>query len=303
MSIQPSHTPSRPPAWLDRSLYPFTSRFFESADGRLHYIDEGSGPPVVFIHGTPTWSFLYRDLIARLAPRHRVIAVDHLGFGLSEKPALAPYEPSDHARRLTALLDSLDVSGATLVAHDFGGPIGLSTALARPDRIERLVLFNTWMWSVSDDPAIARGARLAGSWLGRLLYRHLNFPVTTLMPKVMGDRRVLTPEIHRHYAAPLATPDERMGAWACARALLGASAWYEELWARRGELREKPMLLLWGLKDPAFGLPYLERWRREFPEAEVHTFPSSGHFVPEEAGAEVGPLLERFVGAPERAVM
>jgi len=300
MSAQPrqshsSHVPSQSPAWLDRSLYPFASRWFDSADGRLHYVDEGAGSPVVFVHGTPTWSFLYRHLIAHLAPAHRVIAVDNLGFGLSDKPASAPYEPEDHARRLVALLDALDLSGATLVVHDFGGPIGLAAALERLDRIERLVLFNTWMWPLDDDPTIARGARLAGSRLGRLLYRHLNFPVKVLMPKAMGDRHILTPEVHRHYAAPLATPDERMGAWACARALLGAGPWYERLWAQRGRLRARPMLLLWGLKDPAFGPTYLERWRREFPEAHALTFPSSGHFVPEEVPSQVAPLLARFV--------
>ena len=298
MTSDISHIPARPDAWLDRALYPFISRWFESSDGRMHYVDEGSGPPVVFIHGTPTWSFMYRHLIARLAPRHRVIAVDHLGFGLSDKPASAPYEPRDHMRRLLALLDGLRISGATLVVHDFGGPIGLGAALARPDLADRLVLFNTWMWAVDDDPTIARGARVAGSWLGRLLYRHLNFPVKVLMPKAVADRSVLTPEIHRHYAGPLATPDERMGAWGCARALLGAGPWYEQLWAQRHALREKPMLLVWGMKDPAFGPSYLDRWRREFPDAQVHAIPSSGHFVPEEASMEVAPLLEQFVGAP-----
>ena len=298
---QPSHAaPSESPVWLDRAMYPFTSRWFDSGDGRMHYVDEGVGAPVVFVHGTPTWSFLYRHLVARLARRHRAIAVDHLGFGLSEKPAHAPYEPRDHARRLAALLDALDLTGVTLVVHDFGGPIGLAVALARPERVARLVLFNSWMWSVADDPAIARGAKVAGSRVGRLLYRHLNFPVKLLMPKVMGDRSALTPEIHRHYAAPLATPDERMGAWACARALLGAGPWYEELWAERWRLRDRPMLLLWGMRDPTFGPAYLDRWRREFPEAEVHTFAASGHFVPEEADAdEVAPLIERFIATTE----
>jgi haloalkane dehalogenase len=253
--------------------------------------------PIVFVHGTPTWSFHYRHLISHLAARHRLIAIDHLGFGLSDKPADAPYEPSDHARRLLALLDSLELSRATLVVHDFGGPIGLSAALERPGLFERLVLFNTWMWSVNGDPAIARGAKLAGSWLGRLLYRHLNFPVKMLMPGVMGDRRALTPEIHRHYAAPLATPDDRMGAWACARALLGSGAWFDGLWAQRERLRGTPMLFLWGLKDPTFGEAYLERWRREFPAAEVHTFPGSGHFVPEEAAEDATAHVERFVSA------
>lgn len=296
-----AHIPPMPlpsPVWLNRSLYPFTSRYFESADGRMHYIDEGTGPPVLFVHGTPTWSFLYRHLVAALAARHRVVAVDHLGFGLSDKPPTAPYEPRDHARRLLALLDTLDLSGVTLVVHDFGGPIGMCAALERPERIERLVLFNTWMWSIDDDPAIARGAKVAGSWLGRLLYRHVNFPVTVLMPKAMGDPSVLTPEIRRHYAAPLATPDERMGAWACARALLAAGPWFEELWSRRRLLRDKPTLLLWGMQDPTFGPSYLDRWRREFPAAQVHTLATSGHFVPEEGASEVVPLLERFLDAP-----
>ena len=297
MTAQASQGSDRSPAWLDRSLYPFTSRYFASADGRMHYIDEGAGSPILFVHGTPTWSFLYRHLVARLAPRHRVVAVDHLGFGLSDKPAAAPYEPRDHARRLVALLDSLDLTGVTLVVHDFGGPIGLAAALARPERIDRLVLFNTWMWSVADDPAIARAGKVVGGWLGRLLYRHLNFPVKVLMPKVMGDRSVLTPAVHRHYAAPLGTPDERMGTWACARALLDAGPWYEELWSQRGSLRGMPMLLLWGMRDPTFGPSYLDRWRREFPTAQVHGVATSGHFVPEEAAAEVAPLLERFLAS------
>ena len=306
MSPQSSHAtspPSQPPAWLDRSAYPFASRWFDSADGRMHYVDEGAGPPVVLVHGTPTWSFLWRHLIARLSHRHRVIAADHLGFGLSAKPTRAPYEPADHARRLGALLDKLGVEGATLVVHDFGGPIGLAAALARPERFDRLVLFNTWMWSVAGDSAIARGARLAGSRFGRFLYRHLNFPVRVLMPAAMGHRRALTRDVRRHYAAPLATPDERMGAWGCARALLGASDWFDGLWAHRARLRDTPMLLLWGLKDPTFGPSYLERWQQEFPDAQAYELASSGHFVPEEAAAEVGPLVERFVDEHDRRPM
>ena len=290
-------TSSSAPPWLDRSLYPFASRWHDTPDGRMHYVDEGAGSPVVLVHGTPTWSFLWRRLIARLAPRHRVVAPDHLGFGFSDKPADAPYAPSDHARRLTTLLDALDITGATLVVHDFGGPIGLASALARPERIARLVVFNTWMWSVAGEPKMAKGGKLFASPLGRFLYRHLNLSPRVIMPSAYADRRKLTPEIHRHYLAPLGSPDERMGAWSLARALLGASGWYESLWAQRDVLREKPMLLVWGMKDPAFGPAYLDRWRREFPAAEVHEIASSGHFVPEEAPDEIAPILERFVDA------
>src|SRR5687768_14346435 len=105
------------PAWLDTAAYPFPPRHFDTGEGRLHYVDEGHGPPVVIVHGTPTWSFEYRDLIRRLAPSHRVIVPDHLGFGLSDRPAGADYRPAAHAQRLARLLDALDVRDVTLVVH------------------------------------------------------------------------------------------------------------------------------------------------------------------------------------------
>lgn len=162
------------PVWLDSAAYPFRPHFLETGEGRLHYVDEGVGPAVVLIHGTPTWSFLYRDLIARLAASgHRVIAVDHLGFGLSDTAGIrspnATYRPEDHARRLGALLDSLALSDVTLVVHDFGGPIGLSYAIEHPDHIARLVVLNSWLWALDGDTRIARGSRIAASQLGRFL--------------------------------------------------------------------------------------------------------------------------------------
>lgn len=289
-------TDSRP-AWLDPAEYPFGGRRFATADGMMHYLDEGTGNPVLFVHGTPTWSFLYRRLISRLSGTHRAIAVDHLGFGLSEKPASAPYEPRHHSARLTSLLDELDLRNLTMVVHDFGGPIGLAAAMARPERIERLVLFNTWMWPLSDDGNIVRGARLTSGATGRLLYRYLNFPVRVLMPGFFGNRQALTREVHRHYSRPLGSPAEREAAWTFARSLLGASDWYAQLWEQRDALRAKPMTLIWGMKDPGFGPRYLQRWRSEFPHAEVHELPESGHFVPEEEPDQAARLLERILGA------
>ena len=283
------------PTWLDRSLYPFTTRTFDTPDGRMSYVDEGEGPPVVLVHGTPTWSFLYRSLITTLRSRHRVIALDHLGFGLSDKPPDAPYRPRDHARRLGALIDSLGLSGITLVVHDFGGPIGLAAALERLDRVERIVVMNSFLWPLDGDPSIRRGGRIAGSWLGRVLYRHLNFSVKVLLPAGMHDKSVLTPQLRAQYAGPFGTPDERMGTWAFARALLGDSAWYQGLWGRRAELSGKPTLLAWGVRDPAFGPPYLARWLEAFPHARVTAFEDSGHFVPEEAPRELAAAVEDFV--------
>jgi haloalkane dehalogenase len=115
------------------------------------------------------------------------------------------------------------------------------------------------------------------------------------MPAAIGDRRKLTPEIHRHYLRPFRTARERYGMWVLAREVLGSSGWYESLWQRREQIREKPALILWGLKDPAFGRDDLERWRNLFSTATVMEFPSAGHFVQEEVGPELVPTIKQFL--------
>lgn len=290
------------PSWLDRGMYPFTPHFFETAWGKMHYLDEGEGPPVVLVHGTPTWSFLWRQLIAALSHSHRVIAVDHLGFGLSDKPADAPYRPEDHARRLGALLDSLALQDITLIVHDFGGPIGLSYAICEPDKVRALVLFNTWMWSRMDDAATVRASRLLGGRLGRFLYTRLNLSPRVLLPMLYGERSHLTPDIHRHYLSPFPDAKSRMALWTLAGELIGSSPWYDTLWAKRQLLAEKPTLMLWGEKDAAFGMADLRRWREVLLHAEVHTFVRAGHFVPEEEPS-AAERVAGFLGKLEHPVI
>jgi haloalkane dehalogenase len=287
------------PQWLDRAQYPFAPHYIDVDGGRMHYVDEGEGPPVVLVHGTPTWSFLYRRVIAELSGRYRCIAPDNIGFGLSEKPAGWGYRPEDHARNLRILVERLDLRGVTLVVHDFGGPIGLSYAVERPENVRALVLFNTWLWSLADEPSVARGARILGGPLGRVLYERLNVSPRFMMRAAWGDRSTLTPALHRHYTAPLATPRDRHSTWVLARELLGSSGWYESLWSRRDRIAEKPALLLWGARDPAFG-GALGRWRQLFPHARVETFPAAGHFVQEEVeglGATIAAFLDEAGGA------
>lgn len=282
-------------SWIDRGEYPFRSRSFPTQDGRLHYVDEGEGPPVVLVHGTPTWSFLWRHLIRGLSGSHRVVAVDHLGFGLSDKPEGAPYRPADHARRLAALLDHLDLRDVALGVHDFGGPIGLSYAIERPERVSRLILLNTWMWSLADVPAARTARSLARSALGRLLYRRLNVSPRVLMKAVMGDRRKLTPAIHRHYVKAFPGPRERVAPWVLAGELAGSSEWYDSLWRRREALVGKPALLLWGMKDPTFTPDYLRRWLGVLESPTVVELPEAGHFVQEEEGERLVPVIEGFL--------
>lgn len=267
------------PAWLDRAAYPFHVR----RAGPLAYVDEGAGPPVLFAHGTPTWSFEWRHLIRALAPDHRCLAPDHLGFGLSERPIGADYTPEAHARRFAAFADGLDLHDVTLVVHDFGGPIALPWAIANRARLRRLVVMNSWMWSFTDDPEMQRRAGLAGGRLGRWLYRWANASLRLLMPSVYGDRAKLTRAIHRQYLAPFRSRRARGDVlWALARALTASAAHFDALWDARAALADVPTLILWGRRDGAFRPPLLDRWRAITPQARVVELPDAGHWPHEE---------------------
>jgi len=283
-------------AWVDRDAYPFRSRWLELPDGKIHYVDEGDGEPVLFVHGTPTWSFEYRHLIGALRGGHRCIAVDHLGFGLSDRPAAADYTPEAHAARLRAFVDKLGLRRFTLVMHDFGGPIALPLALDDPDRVERLVVLNSWMWSFADDPEMTKRARMVSGALGRFLYRRLNASLRLIVPSAYGDRRKLTKAIHRQYLAAFPDADSRERVlWALARALTGSSAFYEGLWQRRQRLAAIPTLIVWGMKDTAFRPHLLARWRRALPHATVVELAEAGHWPHEEQPEGVIGAVQAFV--------
>jgi haloalkane dehalogenase len=283
--------------WLDRSLYPFASKYLELGDGRIHYVDEGAGSPILMVHGTPTWSFLYRDLIKALSARHRVVAPDHLGFGLSEKPENAAYRPADHARRLTGLIEHLGLEEITLVVHDFGGPIGLAYAIEYPENVTKLILFNTWMWSLNGNWPIERASRLLGGAVGKFLYTRLNFSPRVLIGAAYGDKGKLTPEVHRHYLAPFGPARDRVAPWIFAKELIASGDWYDHLWERRLRIADKPALVLWGMKDPTFQPRDLVRWEQTLTRARMVRLREAGHFVPEEATAEVVSQVQEFLVA------
>jgi haloalkane dehalogenase len=284
------------PTWLDREAYPFAPHDMALTAGRMHYVDEGHGDPILFVHGTPTWSFEYRHLIRALSAGHRCVAPDHLGFGLSERPAGVPYTPEAHSARLQEFVDRLGFDRFTLVVHDFGGPIGLPLALADHSRVTRLVLLNTWMWPFDDFPGMVKRGRIAGGAFGRWMYRHLNFSLRVLMPSVYGDRRTLTPEIHRQYLAVFRDKEARVQVLhALARALNGSREFYAHLWARSERLTRYPTLIVWGLKDSAFKTDQLDRWQQRLPQAHVVGLPETGHWPHEEAPDEVIAAMEKFL--------
>ena len=155
------------PAWVSERLYPFESRFFTTPGGRMHYVDEGAGAPIVFLHGNPSWSFEFRGLVADLRDRFRCVAPDHLGFGLSARPGRGEeHHPAAHAENFIALMHHLGLDDVTLFLADWGGPIGLEFARRHPERVARLVIVNTWAWPVDDDLHFVAFSRLMGGAAG-----------------------------------------------------------------------------------------------------------------------------------------
>lgn len=291
-----SMTGSTRPEWVSDALFPFESRFFDTPDGhRMHYLDEGEGSPIVFVHGNPSWSFEYRDIVAGLREEFRCIAVDHIGFGLSSRSdRREDHHPAAHAERFTALLEQLDVRDATLFLSDWGGPIGLDFARRYPERVARLVVANTWCWPVSDDRHFRMFSFMMRSPVGQFLIKRFNVFVTQVMPRAVADKAVLTPEVMRHYrgAQPRGQRD------ACAAFpghIIGASDWLASIWGDRAAFADKPTLALWGLRDIAFRRQELERWQSALADAEVHEFEDVGHFVAEEAPDRILPLLREFM--------
>ena len=281
-------------SWLQGQMYPFKSQYFQSKDGQIHYIDEGQGSPIVFVHGTPTWSFLYRHLIKDLSKQYRCIAIDHLGFGLSEKPQDAPLRVQNHAQRFEAFMEYLNIPEFTLVVHDFGGPIALPYAIKNPQKINKLVIFNTWLWATKDNPDLPKIDKLLKSWIGRFLYLNMNFSPKFLIKQAFFDQKKLSKSIHQHYIKVFPNKAQRQGPLQIALSLAEASDWYESHWQQIDALQNIPMLILWGKEDSLIKAHYLDIWKERFPKAKVHEL-EAGHFPQEECPDQVLYFIEDFL--------
>jgi haloalkane dehalogenase len=277
--------------------YPFSSHFATIDGHRLHYIDEGAGRVIVMVHGNPTWSYYYRHLITLLAKTHRVIAIDHLGCGLSDKPQDYPYRLQNHMDNLEALLRQLQITSYSLIVHDWGGAIGLGVAGRNPAAVEKLVILNTAAFRSQRIPWRIRVCR----WpvIGSLLVRGLNgFAGPAVF---MAVTRRLRPEVARAYLAPYDSWRNRVAVYGFVRdiPLDPAHPSYATLQKVEEGLqalvtRDIPVLICWGGRDFCFNDYFYQEWRRRFPKAEFHYFKDAGHYVLEDALPEIRPLLEDF---------
>jgi haloalkane dehalogenase len=282
-----------------RELYPFAPHWLETPAGRLHYVDEGpreAEAAVVCVHGNPTWSFYYRNVIRELAPKFRVLAIDHLGCGRSDKPQDFSYRLADHVENLSRLLATVTQRTVHFIVHDWGGPIGLGAAERMTERVGKLVILNTAAFK-GPCPRRIRVCRLP--LLGPPLVRGLNGFAGPAA--CMAVTKPLPEAVKRGYLWPYRSWADRVAVLRFVQdipleANHPSAGTLREIEAGLAKLREKPMLLGWGMKDFCFTPAYLAEWRRRFPRAESQAFPNAGHYVLEDAGTELAPLVAEFLG-------
>jgi haloalkane dehalogenase len=286
----------------DTGLYPFKSHFIELPGARMHYVDEGRGEPVVMLHGNPTWSFYFRDLIKTLRGDYRVIAPDHVGCGQSDKPGDDRYRYTLDRRvaDLETLLDSLGLtSDLTFVLHDWGGMIGMTYASRHAERVKRFVILNTAAFLLPAGKRLPRSLWLCRNTpLGPLLVRGLNgFCRGAIRYCAM---RPMAPAVRQGYLAPYNSWSNRIAIMRFVQDIPlnpsdAAYATVRSVQEWLDQFRDRPMLICWGEKDFVFDVHFLEEWKKRFPAAEVHRFPDAGHYVLEDAGGAIVPLVREFL--------
>lgn len=282
---------------VDETLYPFAHHFADLPGGaRVHYVDEGPAQAretIVFLHGNPTWSFLYRNLVLALRDQHRCIALDYPGFGLSEAPAGYDYLPRTQSRTVEQFVDALDLTRVTLVVQDWGGPIGLGFAGRRPERVKALVIGNTWAWPKDQDPGARRFSTFLGGPIGRFL--ELRFNALPRLFFAMGTRDRVPRPVMEMYLRPFRRPDRREPTLIFPREILASTEYLAEVEAGLGRLADHPALIVWGARDPAFRTADRVRFERAFPRHRTVLLENAKHFIQEDEPRRMSDAIREFL--------
>lgn len=280
--------------------YPFQSHYLKIERHNYHYIEEGEGEPILMLHGNPTWSFYYRKLALNLKRKYRVIVPDHMGCGLSDKPEPYPYSLAIHIDNLSRFVEEKKLDKITLVVHDWGGAIGFGWAVENPEKVKRLVVFNTAAFLSSRIPPSISLCRLPV--IGDILVRGFNAfarsAITFRFATSKPER--FTSAVKAGYLAPYNSWKNRVAIQRFVRdiPLKPEHPSYETLKSieeRLHLLTQKPMLIIWGMNDFCFNAHFLEMWMRRFPKAEVHKIEDAGHYVVEDAYERIIPQIKDFM--------
>ncbi len=293
--------------WTFGGTWPYEPRWFQTPEGRLHYVDEGArdGRPLVLVHGNPTWGYLWRNFIPPLVGAgFRVIVPDHLGFGRSDKPDdPSLYRIPRHAARFEQLLESLDLRETTVVPQDWGGPIGLAWAGKHPTRIHSLAILNTIAHRPPWDVALPLPLRLFRTpGVGEILVKGAHAFVRGFLFRAgLRHPERLGPNERAAYLAPHPTWSSRTGILVFPREIPAGpegnvSEFLDTVHEGLMQLRSKPTFIAWAMKDIAFLPTYLEElWIPDFPNAQVLRLPDAGHYLQEDAHEEIVPALLQFL--------
>lgn len=283
--------------------YPFTGQRLNLDGLSYHYLDEGNGAPVVMVHGNPSWSFYYRNLVLALRDRYRCIVPDHIGCGFSDKPDDDRYDYTLPRRvdDLERLLDHLELTEEiTLVVHDWGGMIGMAYAVRHPERIKRLVILNTGAFLLPSEKPFPLGLRICReTWMGTLLVRGAN--AFSRGAAMVGCKQNPMPsELRKLYQLPYDSWKNRIATLRFVQdiPLVPGDRNYElisQVAEGINQFNTLPMLIIWGEKDFVFDCHFLKEWKRRFPEAEVHSYPDAGHYILEDMKDQALPLISDFL--------
>ncbi len=305
-SVSPAHlSPTQRERTGFRDEYPFESRWLDVGGKAYHYIDEGprdgrqSKGTVLCVHGNPTWSFAWRHLVRDLSPDRRVLAVDHMGCGFSEKPQRYDYRLATHIANLVEFIDRLELRDLTLVVHDWGGAIGFGAAARRPDRFKRFVVCNTAAFRSTRIPF--RIAVCRWPVFGAVALRGFNAFSRAALTMATSRPGGLTGAVRAGYLAPYDSWANRI---AVQRFVLDIPmSPFHPSWRTLTSVEESlerwrgtPMLLAWGLRDWCFSAEFLAEWVRRFPEAATVTFEAAGHYLFEDANPDLSQHILRFLG-------
>lgn len=270
---------------INKTLYPFESRWMDLSSGaRVHYVDEGRGPVLLLLHGNPTWSFLYRNVITGLKDRFRCVAPDYPGFGLSSAPTDFGFTAKEQANVLAEFVQSLNITNYIIMMQDWGGPIGFSLAGRAPEDVHGFIIGNTWAWPL-ERMGQKTFSRVMGGPIGRAAALGFNGVVRFFMSR--GVVNPLKREVLDMYVAPFRRRDARSPTHIFPRQLHHAAPFLKAVSDSLPTLADKPTLILWGKKDFAFQKPERLRFERLFPNSRTILLPKAGHFIQEDAPSEI----------------
>lgn len=286
-----------------RHLYPFDSHFMDISGFKYHYVDEGAGSPVIMVHGNPTWSFYYRQLIQELSHQYRAIAVDHIGCGLSDKPPEDQYDYTLDRRisDLESFIQRLELNDKiTLVLHDWGGVIGIAYALKHLDRMDKIILLNTAAFFPPQGRSLPLRLKLIRNVKPFAKVAVLGCNAFARSALFMATAKGLSDDVRSGLLAPYNCWQNRIATLKFVEdiPLKPTQPSYETVKAVQNELhrlRDIPMLICWGMKDFVFTKTYLAEWRHRFPDAHVHAFADAGHYVLEDAAESVIDDIRQFM--------